>query len=66
MAHGDQSEGSRRQWITGLVVIASTIIGFYGFARLSRGWTLVVSIGILVGLVAFFWMVGRSRSRGPR
>ena len=60
-----RTEGPR-QWVTGLVVIAATIVGFFGFARLSREWTLGISAGILVALIIFFWFAGRSATRGPR
>lgn len=65
---GVRSVGHRgesiRQWVTGLVIIAATIVGFYGFAQLSRGWTLVISVAVLAGLLIFFWIVGRKA--GPR
>ncbi len=66
MGRIDQPTEGARQWVTGLVVIAATIVGFFGFARLSREWTLYISAGILVALVVFFWFVGRSGTRGPR
>lgn len=53
-----------RDFITGLVVIAATIIGFFGFARLSFGWTIGVSIAALAGLLTFFWWTGQRKRRG--
>ena len=61
VSRADHPKESFRQWITGLVVLAATIVGFFGFARLSREATLIVSIGILAGLVIFFWSVGRRK-----
>jgi len=56
-----------REWITGLVVGAATIIGLFGFARLSYAVTMVVSVAILVGLIAFFWVAGvKVRRTGHR
>lgn len=52
-----------RDFVTGLVVIAATIIAFFGFAKLSLGWTLGVSIAALVGLLAFFWWAGQRKRR---
>lgn len=52
-------------FIFGMAVTCATIIGYFGFARLSREWTLAISLGILVGLLLFFWFIGR-RSRAAR
>ena len=65
VADVDHPEHARR-WVTGLVVIAATIIGFFGFARISRGWTLGLSTAILIGLLVFFWIVGRRSGSEPK
>lgn len=63
MAQIDHGKEGIRQWVTGLIVVASVIVGVLGFAHLSRGWTLAISTAILIGLLVFFWRVGRDRGR---
>lgn len=57
---------STRQWVTGLVVIAATIISFVGFARVSLNWTLAISSIVLVALVLFLWHAGGGKERSRR
>lgn len=52
-----------RQWLSGLVVTVAIVVSYVGFARISVGWTLVLSTLILVGLLFFFWSVGRRKQR---
>ncbi len=47
-----------REWVSGLVVVVAIIVSFVGFARVSVGWTLIISSVIFVGLVLFLWAAG--------
>jgi hypothetical protein len=56
-APAPQRERSR-PWFSGLVVVVATIVSFIGFARVSVGWTLLISSIIFVALAVFLWWAG--------
>lgn len=58
MQPNDDQSGATRAWLSGLAVVIAVIVSFIGFARVSVGWTLVVSTVIFFGLVAFLWAAG--------
>ena len=59
----DSPPETTRQWVTGLVVLVTTMVCLYSFARFSI-WTMVaVSGATLVGLLAFSWVIGERRRR---
>jgi hypothetical protein len=55
-----------REWFSTLVVIVATVVSFVGFARISLGWTLVISTLVLAGLLYFLWSVGVRKERERR
>lgn len=57
---------STRDWVSGLVVIVATVIAYIGFARVSIGWTLLVSSAVLLGLIVFLWRTGVRKQRDDR
>lgn len=55
-----------REWLTGVAVIVATIVSVIGFARLSLGWTLAVSLASLTILLLLFWRTGQRKRLGNR
>jgi arginine exporter protein ArgO len=49
----------KRQWISGLAIILTTLVCLFGFWRLSPSTTLLVSLVSLVGLIFVFWLAGK-------
>jgi hypothetical protein len=47
-----------------LIAIALTVVCITGFSRLSFVATLVISLSALLGLLVFFWAVGRRKRLG--
>lgn len=67
MSKQPSSPETTRQWVTGMVVMAATMIGLFAFAKVSI-WAVIAASGatMLVGLVVS-WAVGRrlrERRRG--
>lgn len=68
MSPNDRPRESFRDWAMGMIAVVATIVSFVGFARVSVGWTIVISTAVLVGLVVFLWRAGikKQRTRGDR
>jgi hypothetical protein len=56
-------QGNGNHWVAGLIVMIATAVAFVGFARVSVGWTLLISTLVLFGMVAFLWAVGGGKER---
>ncbi len=65
MSRRERPAETTRQWVTGLVVIVATIGCFFGFAHISFGWTVGISLTLLISLLVFFWTVGERKRKGP-
>jgi hypothetical protein len=50
---------SFRAWISGLAIITTTLIGLFGFWRLSPGLTFIIACVALAALVAALWIAGK-------
>lgn len=38
--------------------MVAVAVAFVGFARVSVGWTLLISSAVLIALIAFLWWAG--------
>ncbi len=61
-----QPTETRREWLSGILVVLATIIAFVGFAFASLKWTLIISSLVLACLVLFLWSVGFRKQRSRR
>lgn len=48
-----------RQWLSGLAITLTTIVGLFAFWRISPGVTWIVALMSLIGLVIAFWVAGK-------
>lgn len=63
MSRSTKPVETTREWITGLVVIAATIVGLFSFAKISLWTVVLVSGAVLVGLLGLSWFIGAKRRR---
>lgn len=61
-----QPAETTKEWLSGLVVIVTTVVAFVGFAFASLKWTLIVSSVVLAFLIVFLWSVGFRKQRARR
>lgn len=66
MPPDDRPRESFRDWAMGVIAVVATIVSFVGFARVSVGWTIVISTAVLIGLVIFLWRAGIKKQRTRR
>jgi hypothetical protein len=59
---------SKRAWLSGLPVTFTTIVAYLAFWRIWPIATFLIGCAALVGLLVFFWTVGRRKclSQGLR
>jgi len=63
MSRRDRPQETPGQWLAGVIVMVATAVSFVGFARVSLGWTLVISTAVLIGLILFLWSAGLKKQR---
>jgi hypothetical protein len=50
---------TKRQWISGLAITLTALIGLFAFWRLSPGLTFAIGLVSLVALLIVFWVAGK-------
>lgn len=66
MSRKIQPRETARDWLTGVIVMTAVAVSFIGFSTVSVKITILVSTAILVGLVAFFWVIGKRKRQEVR
>lgn len=61
MARKERQKQDTREWVTGLVVLVTTMVCLYSFARFSIWLMVGVSGATLVILLAISWLIGERR-----
>lgn len=63
MTKRNQESQPGHSWLAGVIVMVAVVVSYFGFARVSVGWTLAISSLVLVALVAFLWSAGTRKQR---
>ncbi|HWV60173.1 MAG TPA: hypothetical protein VN034_05945 [Sphingopyxis sp.] len=53
------SRQTTRSWLSGLAITVTTLVGLFGFWRLSPGATFVIAAIAFVGLIVALWVAGK-------
>jgi hypothetical protein len=54
-----QPTETRRQWVIGVAITLTALVGLFALWRISPGMTLALAGATLVALVVFFWFAGK-------
>ncbi|MBW7950167.1 MAG: hypothetical protein H3C55_12560 [Pseudorhodoplanes sp.] len=52
-------QATKRQWISGLAIVLTTLVCLFAFWRLAPEVTFVIALVALVALLFVFWLAGK-------